>query len=422
MPRSGIACDGSIRLRHHAAKSAPTQEILSVMQKVLMRWQAGTLSGWGLLGLNLFEQWAASPDIQPLMGSPLMLRDFPGTSPLRYVSMRPSMDVSNEFLESLTAANTDLRKQEVVVIDAFGNGLTPGIQHSGQLGFRNVARCILENTQIESTATVDPYESLLCASEWAAGLLRATTDKPVKMIHEGIDHSLFFPGPRSGVLDPECFYVFTGGKIEFRKAQDLVILAFREFASRHDDAVLVAAWHSPWPAWSADFQAGLSEPLRLDAAGVLQIRRWITENGIKSHQFIELPLTANSLMPAVLREMDCALQVSRCEACTNLPAMEAMACGVPVILADNSGMRDLIDTDNCIALKSQGRVTGPRDVATEGWGESRVEEIVEGLENMYVDTQRRKRIGARGAAWILENRRTWRDHAASLKAHLRTLL
>jgi glycosyltransferase involved in cell wall biosynthesis len=134
------------------------------------------------------------------------------------------------------------------------------------------------------------------------------------------------------------------------------------------------------------------------------------------------PLTADSLMPAVLREMDCALQVSRCEACTNLPAKEAMACGVPVIVANNTGTRDLIDTDNCVALNSQDRVTGPSGVGTEGWGESRVEEIVEALETLYADTQMRKRISARGAAWILEHRRTWRDHAASLKTHLQTLL
>jgi glycosyltransferase involved in cell wall biosynthesis len=392
------------------------------MQKVLMRWQAGTLSGWGLLGLNLFEQWAVAPDIQPLMGMPLVLRDFPGTSPLRFVSMRPAMDFSNELLQAITAAKYDLRKHGVMVIDVFGNRLSPGIQHSGQLGSRNIARCIFENTLLESTKAIDPYDNILCASEWAASLLRGYTTKPVTMIHEGIDHSLFFPGPRSGLLDPECFYVFTGGKIEFRKAQDLVILAFKEFASRHDDAVLVAAWHSPWSARPAGFQGTLREPLQLDAAGVPEIRRWVTENGIRPHQFIELPLTANSLMPAVLREMDCALQVSRCEACTNLPAMEAMACGVPLILADNSGMRDLIDVDNCIALRSQGRVIEPPDVATEGWGESRVEEIVAALETLYVDTQRRKRVGARGAEWILEHRRTWRDHAASLKAHLRTLL
>ena len=393
-----------------------------MMQKVLMRWQAGTLSGWGVLGLNIFEHWAADPDIQPLMGVPLALRDFPGTSPLRYAAMRPVMNYSNEFLEALAAGKVNLRDEAVVVVDAFGDGLTPGIQHSGQMGLRNVARCIFENTRVASSGAIDAYDSVLCGSEWAAGVLRAVTGKPVTVIHEGIDQSLFFPGPRSGLLDPECFYVFTGGKIEFRKGQDLVLRAFREFAARHDDAVLVAAWHSPWTGRSGGFKGVLAEALRLDAAGAPLISQWVTDNGIRPHQFIELPLTANSLMPAVLREMDCALQVSRCEACTNLPAMEAMACGVPVVLANNSGMRDLIGADNCLALQLQDRVSGPQGVGTEGWGESRVDEIIEALETLYADTRKRSYLGARGAQWILEQHRTWRDHAASLKAHLLTLL
>jgi glycosyltransferase involved in cell wall biosynthesis len=392
------------------------------MHKVLMRWQAGSLSGWGVLGLNLFEQWSADRDIQPLMGVRLDVRAFPGTSPLRYVAMLPAADSSNNFLDALKAGKIDLQDEAVIVIDPFGNGLVPAVQDAEPSGIRNVARCIFEDTRIESTKAIESYDNLLCASEWAAGVLRANSDKPVTMIHEGIDHSLFFPGPRSGVLDPDCFYVFAGGKIEFRKAQDLVILAFREFAARHDDAVLVAAWHSPWPGSSAGFQGKLHVPLRHDANGVPQIRQWVTENGINPCQFIELPLTANSLIPLVLREMDCALQVSRCEACTNLPAKEAMACGVPVIVPNNTGTRDLIDADNCVALNSQDQVSGPPGVGTEGWGESSVEEIVEALETLYTDTEKRRRIGAQGAAWILENRRTWSDHAALLKAHLQTLL
>ncbi len=383
-----------------------------------MRWQAGTLSGWGVLGLNIFEHWASDPQVRPLIGVPLALRDFPGTSPLRYAVMRPAMDYSNAFLARLGAGQTTLRDEQVIVIDAFGDGFAPAVTHSGEPGLRNVARCIFENTRTGSAAAIAAYDSVLCGSAWAAGVLRAATDLPVTVIHEGIDHSLFFPGPRSGLLDPECFHVFTGGKIEFRKAQDLVVCAFREFAARHDDAVLVAAWHSPWPGRATGFRGRLAEPLRQDGAGVPLIRQWITDNGIPSHQFIELPLTANSLMPAVLREMDCALQVSRCEACTNLPAMEAMACGVPVIVADNSGMWDLIADDNCIALRSQDPVQAPAGVGTDGWGESRVEEIVAALEALYADTDRRRRIGVRGAAWILEQRRTWRDHAAALKAHL----
>jgi glycosyltransferase involved in cell wall biosynthesis len=391
-------------------------------QKVLLRWQASNLFGWGLLGLNLFERWVSDPDIEPLMGIRIDARDFQCIDPLRLSAMQSAIGVSNEFVEAFTTGKNDLQERAVVVVDAFGNKFARAAVRVADLGIRNVARCIFEDTRLDSTQAVERYDNLLCASEWNASLLRAISDKPVTMIHEGIDHSLFFPGPRSGLFDPGRFYVFTGGKIEFRKAQDLVIFAFREFAARHDDAVLVAAWNSPWPQWSVGFQANLLAPLHLAANGALDTRRWVTENRIQPHQFIDLPMTPNFLMPMVLREMDCAVQVSRCEPCTNLPATEAMACGVPVILANNTGTRDLVDIDNCIAVNSQDPVVGEPGWGTDGWGESRVEEIVAALEKLYADTQLRKRISTRGAEWILERRRTWRDHAASLKSHLLSLL
>ena len=390
-------------------------------QKVLLRWQANNLFGWGLLGLNLFEQWASDPDVEPLMGVRIESRDVQCIDPLRLSAIQTATAASNDFLDALKAGKTDLRNSATVVVDAFGNKLTPAADRVGTVGIRNVARCIFEDTRLDSAQAVEHYDSLLCASEWNAGLLRAVSAKPVTMIHEGIDHSLFFPGPRSGLFDPGRFYVFTGGKIEYRKAQDLVLFAFREFAARHSDAVLVAAWNSPWPQMSVGFQGNLLAPLHLDAKGALDISRWTAENRIPPGQFINLPMTPNPLMPMVLREMDCAIQVSRCEACTNLPAKEAMACGVPVILANNTGTKELVDSDNCLALNSQDPVAGQSGVGTNGWGESRVEEIVAALETLYTDTQMRKRIAARGAEWILERHRTWRDHANSLKNHLLTL-
>lgn len=386
--------------------------------KVLLKWQASNFFGWGILGLNLLEQWASDPDIQPVMAVKIEpATHFQCIDPLRMAAMRPAIAASNEFFDALTAAGEDLKRHGVVAIDGLGNAFTTTVQ--GHFGARNVARCIFENTAIQNAQRLEQYDELLCASEWNAGLLRSISNKPLKVIHEGIDHSLFFPGPRSGLFDAGRFYVFSGGKIEFRKAQDLVIFAFREFARRHDDAVLVTAWNSPWPKISAGYRANLPAPLRCDDKGALEIRRWAIENGINSNQFIDLPMIPNPLMPMVLRQMDCAIQVSRCEPCTNLPAMEAMACGVPVIIADNTGMRDLIDTDNCVALRSQRRinVTEP-NMGTEGWGDSDVEEIVAALEQLYSDTQTRKRIGVRGAQWILERGRTWRDHAGALKSHL----
>lgn len=374
--------------------------------------------GWGIFGLNLLQYWASDPDVEPLLESPIARRHLPSVDPLRLNSMWPAAIASNRFSDQLKAGNIDLQQRGVVVIESLGNGLTPPKRRL--TGIRTLARCIFENTHIESTQGLDIYDSLLCASHWAADRLRSLSDKPVALIHEGIDPALFFPGPRSGLLDPGRFYIFSGGKIEFRKAHDLVILAFREFAARHPDAILVAMWDSPWS--QAGFQGSLSAPLRSAANGTLDVQGWMAENGVPPHQFIELRATPNHLMPFVLREMDCALQVSRCEACTNLPAKEAMACGVPVILANNTGTRDLIDVDNCVALNSQGPVAARPRLGTDGWGESSVDEIVAALETLYTDTQLRRRIGTRGAAWILEHRRTWADHAAAFKSHILRML
>jgi len=388
-----------------------------VRRQVLLNWQADNTFGWGLLGLGLLLHWASDPDIQPLMGFPIGPNEVPCVDPLRMIVMGPDLLASNQLLPELAAGRLNLRERRMLVMDALGNGLDgPNLGHHG---IHNVGRCVFENTQISDAGRrLAKYDSLLCASSWNEGLLRAHTSKPIAMLHEGVDHAQFSPGPRSGALDPNRFYIFSGGKIEFRKAHDLVLLAFREFAARHDDAVLVAAWHSPWPAVSAGFQGRLRAPLGRNAHGELDIRRWVTDNGIAPRQFLELPRMPNPMLPAILREMDCALQASRCEPCTNLPAKEAMACGVPVILADNTGTRDLVDADNCVALTSQASVPGQPGWGTEGWGESSVEEIVAALEMLYTDTHSRKRIGARGAEWIIERRRTWRDHASALKSHL----
>jgi glycosyltransferase involved in cell wall biosynthesis len=142
---------------------------------------------------------------------------------------------------------------------------------------------------------------------------------------------------------------------------------------------------------------------------------WVEKNGIAPHQVIELPQMSNAAMATVLREMDCALAPSRAEACTNLVAKEAMASGVPVIAAANTGVLDLISDDNMVALTRQ---TPAQDAVwgSDGWGESDPDEIIAALETLYTDSEKRAAIGRRGAKWIIEARRTWANHAAELKS------
>ena len=133
---------------------------------------------------------------------------------------------------------------------------------------------------------------------------------------------------------------------------------------------------------------------------------------------IEIKQIPNLLMPRVLCDMDCAVFPSRAEAGTSLPAKEAMACGVPVILAANTGLKDIIDTGNCIALAEQKPIY---DCGMDQWGESDVGEMVQALERLYADSSYRHKIGREGAAWILAHGRTWVDHARQLKSLIMSL-
>jgi len=384
-------------------------------RSVLLNWEIGSNFGWGLLGLNIFFHWANDRDLVPRAGCTIGNDCLAMVDPLRLKVVSQAIMRSNDAFDDLNRGNAEESiSLDGILVEPISHGIAPSNIHATL----NVGRSIFENTDTsEFDHSLDKYDRILCGSNWNASILHARTGRPVKVILEGIDPSLFCPGPKSGLLDPTKFYIFSGGKVEFRKAQDLVLLAFREFSNRHSDAVLVTAWHSPWPGISGGFQGRLDAPLQLDGLGRIDVRRWVADNGIDPASVVELFAMSNQMMPPILREMDVAIQPSRAEACTNLPAKEAMACGLPVIIANNTGMKDLITEDNCIPLLHQRPVPAGRGICTEGWGDSSVDEIVEAMERVYVDRAWAHSLGSKAAGWIAGNR-TWKLHSEQLKRFL----
>ncbi len=287
---------------------------------------------------------------------------------------------------------------------------------------KNVARCVFERTDAQHVdAALARYDAVLVASNWNADLVEAATRRRPTVIFEGVDPSLFCPGERSGVLDAAKFHVFSGGKIEFRKGQDLVVAAFSIFNRRHRDSVLVTAWQSVWPERSVGFRGRLAAPLERAPNGLLDVTGWVVRNGIDPACFVDLGLVPNAAMPAILREMDVALQPSRAEAGTNLPVKEAMACGVPVIAAANTGMKDLIRDDNAIPLTKQTPIGGPGAASMNGWMDSDVDEIVAALEFAYSRRDEVRRLGLHARERLIADGRTWKAHADRLKRWLLAL-
>jgi glycosyltransferase involved in cell wall biosynthesis len=380
------------------------------MRDVILNWQLGTNFGWGIMGLNIFAQWANDAEVRPVMGLPIDLSQLIGVDSLRMSRIVAAVNASNEYLVKL--GNDPSACLGAVCIDALGNDFQSSSSHRAAL---MIARVTFETSSLEfARERLGRYERLVTASTWNAALIKDATGRDARVIHEGVDVSLFCPGPRSGWLDKDRFYVFSGGKVEFRKAQDLVLLAFKRFAARHADAVLVAAWHSPWIEISRGFRGRLASPLPVDPNGMLDVTRWVVENGIDADQMIDVGQVPNVLMPGILREMHVALQPSRAEGGTNIPVKEAMACGVPVIAARNTGMLDLLTDDNCIMLRHQTPVAVD-PAGTRGWGESDLEEIDAALEFAYQDRAAAAATGARARQWLLDRGRTGQQHAATLK-------
>ncbi len=264
-------------------------------------------------------------------------------------------------------------------------------------------------------ARLQDYPLVITGSSWNEWVLRQHGVDHVRTILQGVDPSLFHPATRAGVL-PGRWFVFSSGKLEYRKGQDIVLAAFRVFSERHPEALLVTAWHNPWPALARSFAAdGRAVPPPPDPDGGIDVPAWAAANGIKPERLIDLGAVPNTSMPSILREMDVAVFPSRCEGGTNLMAMECMACGVPVVLSRNTGHLDLIGEDNCYPLLDQQPLRPGGEVADAppGPAESSVEELVETLEAVWRNRAEAARRGARAADRMRGF--TWAHSAEAMK-------
>ena len=127
-------------------------------------------------------------------------------------------------------------------------------------------------------------------------------------------------------------------------------------------------------------RSGINEPLHPSKDIKQSIHDWTVRNKINPEQVIHLDVVPNRLMPEVFREVDLAVFPNRCEAGTNLVAMEALAFGLPCLISKNTGHLDIIKSDNCIPLTEQRNLNEEGFI---GWGESSVDQIVELMEAAY---------------------------------------
>jgi glycosyltransferase involved in cell wall biosynthesis len=387
---------------------------------VIIQWGISSFFGWGVYGLNLALNWAADPDLEPVCALPIGA-DQIAVDGLRLRRLLSFFNASAQLVERLRRDHKGQRVEVgAPVLAALGNDFSRARgPHGGDLyGKPDIGVVFFESPQMDA-ATLErarSYGLIVTGSTWNERILHAYGITRVKTVIQGVDPSLFHPAPRLGVLG-DRFLVFSGGKLELRKGQDLVVAAFARFARRHPDALLVTAWHSPWPKFAATLdESQRAAPVVFKPDGKVDVPAWAEASGIPRGQVLDLGAVPNAHMPPILREMDVALFPNRAEGGTNLVAMECMACGVPAILSANTGHLDLIDGDNCYVLADQAPVGGIGAGVgdTAGWGTSSIDEIEATLERAYTDRDDARRRGAAGAATLAGL--TWSRTARAMKS------
>ncbi|WP_448205821.1 glycosyltransferase family 4 protein [Azospirillum sp. sgz302134] len=383
-------------------------------QTLALTWQLSEIHGWGLVGVHTALHLVA-------LGRPPLLLEKPLMSTLRPENRDRLKDLEDGHRQiAAIAARSNgrvLGLDGCTVLHALGNGFVPGPASARFRGDRNVGVIAFEDTLFNRDALerARRYDGLVVHSTFNRDLLAEQGVTGVACAFQGVDVDEMRPEPPAKRFG-DRFVVFSGGKLEFRKGQDIALAAFRRFHERHPDALLITAWHNPWPHTSMDIA---ESPLTPSAPAVgdngkLRIVEWAMANGLPPEAFVDTGFLERRQIPAILAECHAAIFPNRCEGATNLVAMEAMACGVPVILSANTGHLDLIRDGNCLPLSHQTPVADPAG-RRRCWGESSVEEAVELLETLYTD-RAASRACADKAQAFLRGERTWRAFAKSFVA------
>lgn len=232
------------------------------------------------------------------------------------------------------------------------------------------------------------FDHIICGSTWCANMLGGL-GLSTSVAIQGVDESLFYsvPGKRP---TGKRFVIGSFGKYEFRKGQDIIIKAFSELANeinspaQYGPVHLVACWGNPFPSTvNTMLRSNLLNPnINFDSFHSdfkTFLETVFNANNLPREYYTIIDTVPNHEMPFVYRACDVAVFASRCEAGTNLPLMEAMACGVPVIAAATTGHSDVLTIDaNTLTARI---VTKP-----EGWCEIDYKHLKEHMRAAYNGT------------------------------------
>ncbi|ODS33887.1 MAG: hypothetical protein SCARUB_00958 [Candidatus Scalindua rubra] len=299
------------------------------------------------------------------------------------------------------------------ILQAIGNQTLmpwgPKIKGSFKAGYTFFEENILQQEYIQNGK--NNFDVVITGSKWCEEVLRSHGLDNVTTVIQGVDLQIFNSYHSEKEIFKDNFVIFSGGKFEIRKGQDIVIKAFKALQDRHNDVILVNAWFNMWGDSMNTMAASpyiKYEVKSKDYATVMN--KILHDNGIDTKRVVTILPRPNALMAKIYKNTDIGLFPNRCEGGTNLVLMEYMACRKPVIASYSSGHRDIINKDNSIMIENMK----PIDINRNGtriavWDDPDLDETINHLEWAYQHREELRSYGLRAGNDLKEL--TWKRSA-----------
>jgi glycosyltransferase involved in cell wall biosynthesis len=281
-------------------------------------------------------------------------------------------------------------------------------------GTENYGYTFFENElTTHSVENAQKYDLVLAGSTWCRDRMQEKGIHNCDVLVQGIDPNIFYPITED--KRSNHFVIFSGGKFELRKGQDLILRAVKILQEKYPDIILVNCWYNKWPASMQlmgyskhiqfEYQQGPWQEL-MDHTYVI--------NGLDPGRIRTLDLVANEIQREIFQQTDIGVFPNRCEGGTNLVLMEYMACAKPVIASNTSGHRDIVTDENALLLNELRDISiaGPDNELIARWQEPSVAELVAQIEYAYHHREEIKKIGARAGQDL--QKFTWEHSAQQL--------
>ncbi len=281
-------------------------------------------------------------------------------------------------------------------------------------GKENFGYTVFENElNVKSVKNAKNYDKIITASTWDYNKLLATGINNADLLIQGIDPKMFYPDDKKRV--DNLFVIFSGGKFEIRKGQDLILKAISVLQKKYSDIILVNAWYNAWVESLRLMR--FSKYIKYEEKGNTWddfMNNIYYCNDIDPKKIFTLPLVPNKDLRKVYLKSDIGLFPNRCEGGTNLVMMEYMACGKPVIASFNSGHKDVLTENNSIMLKNmrEFKLFDSENTLFADWEEPDIDEIITKIEFAYHNRSALKEVGNKAAETM--KKFTWANTALNL--------